>query len=127
MNTLDHQQIEGLMLFEDGTTQNVLGCAKADPSNVAGHFVAFGPRITADPALRNLFLAAPTMYQTLSRQYEALQGLIDLIDGLPNTAELDKLQASFVEMQNGLLLAQRVAQVGIEKVANSLDTDSKRS
>lgn len=115
------------MLFEDGTTQNVLGCAKADPSNVAGHFVAFGPRITADPALRNLFLAAPTMYQTLSRQYEALQGLIDLIDGLPNTAELDKLQASFVEMQNGLLLAQRVAQVGIEKVANSLDTDSKRS
>lgn len=127
MNTLDHAQIEGLMLYEDETTGNVLGCAKADPSNVAGHFVAFGPRITADPALRNLFVASATMYQTLSRQYEALQGLIDLIDGLPNTPELDKLQTSFVEMQNGLLLAQRVAQVGIEEVSKTLDTDSKRS
>lgn len=125
--TLDHSQIEGLLFFEDPVTHNVIGAAKGAPLDMAGHFVAFGPRITVDPQLKNLFLAAPTLYQTLSQQYQAIQGLIEIAEGLPATPELDKLQRSFIEMQNGMLMAQRIAQVGIEEVANSLDTDSKRS
>ncbi len=127
MTELTHSNIEGLMFFVDPDTRNTIGVAKADPQNVAGHFVAFGPRVTVDPALSNLFTAAPTLYQTLTEQYKALQGLIELIDTLPNSAELGKLQRSFIEMQNACLLAQRVAQVGIEEVAKTLDSSSKPS
>lgn len=125
MKPLDHSQIEGLLFFEDPVTHNVIGAAKAAPLDLSGHFVAFGPRITVDPLLKNLFLAAPTLYQTLSQQYQAIQGLIEIAEGLPQTPELDKLQRSFVEMQNGMLMAQLVAQKGIEEVANSLDKPPK--
>lgn len=125
--TLDHNQIEGLLFFEDPVTHNVIGAAKAAPLDVSGHFVAFGPRVTVDPMLSNLFLAAPTLYQTLSQQYQAIQGLIEIAERLPQTPELDKLQSSFIEMQNAMLLAQRVAQVGIEEVANSFDRPQKPS
>lgn len=127
MTELTHSQIEGLMFFVDPDTRNTIGVAKADLQNVAGHFVAFGPRVTVDAALSNLFTAAPTLYQTLTEQYKAIQGLIELIERLPKTPELDKLLSSFIEMQNGMLLAQRVAQVGIEEVAKTLDTSSKSS
>ena len=125
MKPLDHSQIEGLLFYQHPTTQNYIGAPKADPLNLAGSFVAFGPRVTVDPMLTNLFLAAPTLYQTLSQQYNAIQGLIEIAERLPQTPELDKLQSSFIEMQNAMLLAQRVAQVGIEEVANSLDRPSK--
>lgn len=125
MPNLDHAQIEGLLFFEDPATHNVIGAAKAAPLDVSGHFVAFGPRVTVDPMLVQLLAAAPTMYQCLSQQYQALQGLIDIIEALPNSAELGKLHTSFIEMQNACLMAQRVAQVGYEEVANSLDRSSK--
>ena len=121
MKPLDHSQIEGLLFYQDPTTQNYIGAPKADPFNQTGSFVAFGPRVTVDPALYNLLAAAPTMYQALSMQYNAIQWLIEIAERLPQTPELDKLQSSFIEMQNAMLLAQRVAQVGIEEVANSLD------
>jgi hypothetical protein len=94
---LDHSQIEGLLFYEDPQTHNVMGAAKADPSNVAGHFVVFGPRVTVDPALSNLFMAAPTMYQCLSQQYQFLQAQIEVIERLPNAKELDTLLRSLIE------------------------------
>lgn len=124
---LDHFQIEGLLFFEDPVTHNVIGAAKAAPLELSGHFVAFGPRITVNPALVRLLTAAPTMYQCLSQQYQALQSLVDIIEGLPNSAELGALHSSFIEMQNACLMAQRVAQVGYEEVANSLDKPLKSS
>lgn len=127
MKPLDHSQIEGLLFYQDPTTQNYIGAPKAEPFNQAGSFVAFGPRVTVDPALYNLLAAAPTMYQALSMQYAYLQAQIEVIERLPKAGELDKLLSSLIEAQNACLMAQRIAQVGYEKVANSLDKGSKRS
>jgi hypothetical protein len=127
MKPLDHSQIEGLLFYQDPTTQNYIGAPKADPFNQAGSFVAFGPRVTVDPALYNLLAAAPTMYQALSMQYAYLQAQIEVIERLPKAGELDKLLSSLIEAQNAALMAQRIAQVGYESVANSLDKGSKRS
>lgn len=127
MKPLDHSQIEGLLFYQDPTTQNYIGAPKADPFNQAGRFVAFGPRVTVDPALYNLLAAAPTMYQALSMQYAYLQAQIEVIERLPKAGELDKLLSSLIEAQNAALMAQRIAQVGYENVANSLDKGSKRS
>lgn len=127
MKPLDHSQIEGLLFYQDPTTQNYIGTSKADPFNQAGSFVAFGPRVTVDLALYNLLAAAPTMYQALSMQYAYLQAQIEVIERLPKTDELDKLLSSLIEAQNTALMAQRIAQVGYESVANSLDKGSYRS
>ena len=127
MKPLDHSQIEGLLFYQDPTTQNYIGAPKADPFNQAGSFVAFGPRVTVDPALYNLLAAAPTMYQALSMQYAYLQAQIEVIERLPKTDEVDKLLSSLIEAQNAALMAQRIAQVGYESVANSLDKGSYRS
>lgn len=127
MKPLDHSQIEGLLFYQDPTTQNYIGAPKAEPFNQAGSFVAFGPRVTVDPALYNLLAAAPTMYQALSMQYAYLQAQIEVIERLPKAVELDKLLSSLIEAQNACLMAQRIAQVGYENVANSLDKGSKRS
>lgn len=127
MKPLDHSQIEGLLFYQDPTTQNYIGAPKADPFNQAGSFVAFGPRVTVDPALYNLLAAAPTMYQALSMQYAYLQAQIEVIERLPKAGELDKLLSSLIEAQNACLMAQRIAQAGYENVANSLDKGSKRS
>lgn len=127
MKPLDHSQIEGLLFYQDPITQNYIGAPKADPFNQAGSFVAFGPRVTVDPALYNLLAAAPTMYQALSMQYAYLQAQIEVIERLPKAGELDKLLSSLIEAQNAALMAQRIAQVGYESVANSLDKGSKPS
>ena len=127
MKPLDHSQIEALLFYQDPTTQNYIGAPKADPFNQAGSFVAFGPRVTVDPALYNLLAAAPTMYQALSMQYAYLQAQIEVIERLPKAGELDKLLSSLIEAQNAALMAQRIAQVGYESVANSLDKGSKPS
>lgn len=127
MSNLDHNQIEGLLIYKDPTTGNFIGTTKTDPLNPAGSFVAFGPRVTVDLALYNLFAASALMYQALSKQYEYLQAQIDVIERLPRVGELDKLLSSLIEAQNAALMAQRIAQVGYENVANSLDKGSKRS
>lgn len=67
------------------------------------------------------------MYQALSMQYAYLQAQIEVIERLPKAGELDKLLSSLIEAQNACLMAQRIAQVGYENVANSLDKGSKRS
>lgn len=120
---LDHNQIEGLMFFLDPDTNNVVGTARQDPTNVTGQFIAFGPRVTHDPALFNLLVSAPMLYQQLTLQYKAMQGLIDIIENLPQqNKECESLKTSFIELQNGCLLAQRVAQVGIEEVSKEIES-----
>lgn len=123
---LDHKQIEGFMLYVDPDTNNAVGTSKNEPRNMAGQFIAFGPRVAPDPALFNLLVAAPMLYQQLTLQYQALQGLIDLIERLPQpTDDGAKLTKAFIELQNGCLLAQRVAQVGINEVSKTLDAGLK--
>lgn len=125
--TMQHKEIEALMLFVDPDTQNAIGAAKANPSDFSRHFAAFGPRLAPDPAIMNLLVAAPMLYQQLSLQYNGLQSLLDLIDALPQTAELSQLSNMLTQLQNGCLLAHRVAQVGINEVAKSLDSSSNPS
>lgn len=124
---MEHNQIESLLFYDDPSTGDVIVCDITDPANLSKHAVAFGPRVTVDPKLSRLLAAAPVMYQTLSKQYLYLQAQIEVIERLPRSGELETLLSSLVEAQNGILTAQRVAQVGYEKVANSIDKDSKRS
>lgn len=66
--------------------------------------------------------ASAAMYQQLSHQFQALQALIDLGEIVGVNEEL---LSHFNNMQNGILLAQRVAIEGVEKVAVSIDAQKK--
>lgn len=124
---MNHNEIEALMLFVDPDTKNAIGAAKANPSDFSRHFAAFGPRLAPDPAITNLLVSAPMLYQTLSQQFMALQVLVDMAEAIsPQTDDLRKLCRSLTEMQNAIMLAQRVAQVGIDDVAKTLDSETKR-
>ena len=76
------------------------------------------------PEWYNVLRASGAMYQQLTAQYNALQDLIDLgeIVGVD-----EELLSHFTNMQNGILLAQRVAIEGVEKVAVSIDAQNKTS
>lgn len=124
---MKHEEIEETMFFVDPDTNNVI---RVDKGNAAGTppercVMVFGPRITVEPSFVELLIAAPMMYQQLTHQYKALQLLLNMADAQPLTPELSQLVTMITEMQNGVLLAQQVAQFGIEKVANSLDADKR--
>ena len=74
------------------------------------------------PEWYNVLRASGAMYQQLTAQYNALQDLIDLgeIVGVD-----EELLSHFTNMQNGILLAQRVAIEGVEKVSASIDAQKK--
>lgn len=124
---MKHEEIEEAMFFVDPDTNNVIrvdkGNAAATPQERC--VMVFGPRITVEPSFVELLIAAPMMYQTLTHQYKALQLLLNMADAQPQTPELSQLVTMITEMQNAVLLAQQVAQFGIEKVANSLDADKR--
>lgn len=124
---MTHDEIQETMFFRDPDTGNVirtdLGNAAATPPERC--VFVFGPRMTIEPSFVDLLSAAPLMYQQLTMQYKGLQMLVDMADAQPNTPELSNLVRMLTELQNGVLLAQQVAQFGIGKVANSLDADSK--
>jgi hypothetical protein len=122
---MEHSVIESLLFWQDPETGNVIASDKAAPLTVGA--VVFGPTLPVATPFFNLLVAAPMLYQQLSLQYNGLQSLLDLIDALPQTAELSQLSNMLTQLQNGCLLAHRVAQVGINEVAKSLDSSSNPS
>ena len=122
---MEHSVIESLLFWQDPESGNVVASDKAAP--LAGGAVVFGPLLPVAPPFFNLLVASPMLYQQLSLQYNGLQSLLDLIDALPQTAELSKLHEMLTQLQNGCLLAQLVAQKGIEEVSKTLDGGSKSS
>ena len=122
---MNHFEIERTMFFLDPDTGNYI---RVDKDNAAATpqercVMVFGPRITVEPSFVELLAAAPMMYQQLTMQAAALEQLMAQLDALP--APTDDLRRTFEQLQNGCMLAQQVAQFGIEKVAKSLDGDSK--
>lgn len=87
-------------------------------------FIAFGPRTAPEPLLMNLLAASPSMYQQLTLQYRALSGLIELFESC-NDNNSKELIKSLRQLQNGCLLAQSVAQNGINEVALMLQSENK--
>ena len=124
---LNHDQIEALMFYVDPTTRNTIGTAKEQPYNAAGQFIAFGPRVTVDGFLTNLLVAAPFLYQQLTLQVKALDGLIDAIEKSPPNEHAEHLLTALRQMKKGCELTQRVAQEGIETVAAAIDAQTKLS
>lgn len=124
MTPLNHMQIEGMLMFVDPATGNVIAAPKNDPSNNAVH--VFGPRTTVEPVFYNLLAASATLYQTLSEHYRALGIMMEPLEAQTDDPAAMQLHRSLSTMQDGLLLAQQVALEGMEKVAKSLDV-SKRS
>lgn len=66
----------------------------------------------------NLLRASPMLYQQLTYQYEVLQAVIDNLYGNPLA---EKLATNLIDAQNSIMLTQRAAIEGIEKVADELD------
>lgn len=66
----------------------------------------------------NLLRASPMLYQQLTYQFEVLQSVIDNLYGNPLA---ERLAASLIDAQNAIMLTQRAAIEGIEKVAAELD------
>lgn len=77
---------------------------------------------SVSPEWFNVLRASAAMYQQLSHQFQALQALIDLGEIVGVNEEL---LSHFTNMQNGILLAQRVAIEGVEKVSASIDAQKK--
>jgi hypothetical protein len=71
----------------------------------------------------NLLRSSPLLYQQLTYQYTVLQVLLEQLDGLPNT---ESLQRSLTDAQNAIMLTQRAALEGIEKVADELSREEPK-
>lgn len=117
--TSEHEFLSSLILAESKTNGHLVGGA-IENDILQEETIDLGP-LYCDPRLRNLFLAAPMMYRALSLQYNALQEFINLIDEAPTDSVLAALLPSFIEMQNWILLTQRVAQTGAGEVSKSVD------
>ena len=77
---------------------------------------------SVSPEWFNVLRASAAMYQQLTHQFQALQSLIDLCELAGVNQEL---LSHFTNMQNGILLAQRVAIEGVENVAVAIDAQKK--
>lgn len=122
---MTHDELEETMFFRDPDTGNYI---RVDKGNAAATkpedcYIAFGPRTTIEPRIEHLLAAAPMMYQQLTMQAAALSQLIAKLDELPGPT--DDLRRTFEQLQNGCILAQQVAQHGIDAVAKGLDNETR--
>lgn len=94
---------------------------------VEAHMLFMGDSV--DPIVHHLITAAPQMYRQLSHQYKILQDQIDALESIMNQAKreqgrklslLSHLVAVFIEMQDLILLTQRIALEGADPVAKDL-------
>lgn len=115
---LSHQEIEELAIWFDPDLNAYMASNRLNPHD-ATDYLAFGGRIGAHPKLHNLLAAAPVLYMELSRQFKMLQALIDSLE-LSQDPNAKVAVSLLTAMQNGCLLAQRVAQVGIDEVHKTL-------
>lgn len=122
---MNHFEIERTMFFRDPGTGNYIRVDKDNAAETKPEdcYIAFGPRTTVEPRAENLLAAAPMMYQQLTMQAAALAQLMAQLDALP--APTDDLRRTFEQLQNGCMLAQQVAQHGIDAVAKGLDAEMK--
>lgn len=123
LKVMEHLEIEDLLFWNDPETGNTNVSSKNSPHIYRTAFVKDG----VEPMLKELLEAAPVMYQQLSLQYTGLQTLINVMDMLPNSVEMSKLYELLIQLQNGCLLAQLVAQKGINQVSRTLNLNSKLS
>lgn len=79
---------------------------------------------TVAPEWFNVLRASGAMYQQLTRQFEALQSLIELAE---TVGANESLVRTFIELQNAILLTQRVAVEGVEIVGKAIDNEMKSS
>ncbi|WZB35723.1 hypothetical protein FtMidnight_43 [Enterobacteria phage FtMidnight] len=113
---MNHIEISGLTMFKDPDTGNTIATGSVPTT------VAFGSRIAPLPELENLLIAAPYLYNALTHQFNSLQVILDNLEkSAVQSEELEAFRNGLIQMQNGVLLAQRVAQIGIDEVAKSLD------
>jgi len=75
-------------------------------------------RSDVSPEHYNLLRTSPMLYQQLTYQYGVLQSLLDALEGKPGT---ERMQHILTDAQNSIMLTQRAAVEGIEKVAAELD------
>jgi len=124
---LNHNQLENICFFKDPLGDGSITAFDKQTQDVSESYVAFGPRTAPDERLTLLLAAAPMLYQQLTLQNKALQTIIDLFEDIPVKNEQHyNLMSAFIGLQNGCLLAQRVAQEGVEKISAQFDNEAKR-
>lgn len=130
MGIMNHFEIEKIMLFRDPETGVYFRVNREDPeaTKPEDFYPAFGPNVAVDRRMENLLAAAPMLYQQLTMQSMALSKLIAQLDAMPapndGTGQYSELRTTFEQLQNGCILAQQIAQFGIEKVAKGLDIEN---
>jgi len=107
---LNHEQImkATLLRIEDGVV--------IDLDQSAQELKVVFTQQSVNPEYYNLLRAAGVLYQTVEKQNEAIQAIIDL-------AELigaDGIVPPLLQLQSGLHLAKRIALEGVEGVAKDL-------
>lgn len=117
---MTHDELMKLSFLIDPGTNNRVAADNKELMNVEKYSLAFGPRVTIDAKFLNLLTAAPNLYQALTYQFESLQLILDAIESTSRDEASKRLCTALVELQNGCMLAQRVAQVGVNEVAESL-------
>ena len=124
---MNHVEIEQMLLFPNVETGEIVRLDRADAAAtpVANIVVVMGPRLAPHPDFVTLLTAAPVLYQQLTDQQNGLQRVIEEIEKYFVNGELIALTEALRQMQNGCMLAQQVAQSGMQKVADLLNKESK--
>jgi len=128
-----HGVYESLYLIEDtdgsstGYKGGIVAISKEQVNQIgAGDFTPFCAfaRETVAAPLFDLLHSAPLLYQALTKQYVALQGLLDLMEqgGMPGS---HPVAVCMDEMQKAILLTQQAAREGILPTSAIIDREER--
>lgn len=113
---MNHNEIESLILFEEGDVLAAVRKGNLSDRNVE---VVLAGCILVDSKWRKLILASAHMYQTLTHQRKMLDRIINS-DAVPDAAK-----KPFVLMQDACMLAQRVATDDIDQIYSEIIAEEK--
>jgi hypothetical protein len=112
---MNHEVIESLLFFR---YENEVRMVSKRNQDFNRSVVLFNRKDVNQP-FANLLEGSGVMYQVLTQEIKALQIMID------NQNVSQELRQIFIHMQNGCLMAQRVAQVGLDKVNDEIKGEVK--
>lgn len=119
MTTLTHNELMGRWMLVDPVKNHVFEY-DIEKKEATGLIFADG---SVNKGWHNCLAASQTMYKELTLQYEMLENMIEVCEGMKGTRFLIE---KFTAMQNSILLAQRVALVGVKKVAAEVSAKNGR-
>lgn len=117
LNRMSHKFYEETTFALDG--KSIIRASSKDPKLLNLEVIVSDDNVINED-YKFLLMAAPFLYQQLSRQCNALQLYIDYLEKVQQKDEFKDLIKTFTGLQNGIFLAQEIAQIGVNAVHEKL-------